>query len=179
MSEIKDSPIESILTAVNRVRDAELTGRMYTLGDLIGKLEAVDPSLPVEFVYPEDTNERLKRYRYDDKYDENTVGVGSFESYRGYYEFLSIRPQEKITTVAEVLKNAREAVGKTYEGYKGGDYTMDRSTFIWCSHHGDASGLMITDAKIRNKNTVVIFTAFEPEIDFSKATERIGKQWGV
>jgi hypothetical protein len=36
-----------------------------------------------------------------------------------------------------------DTLGKTLEGYKGGDFLMDADTPLWCSPYGDASGLAI------------------------------------
>jgi hypothetical protein len=60
-------------------------------------------------------------------------------SYRGFYEQLAIGYDEdwqKPVTVAELLIQLRGAVGATFTGYKGGEYTMDASTPVWAANHG-------------------------------------------
>ncbi len=82
-----------------------------TLGELIQILESQDPGLevPLGFYHP--------------------------HSYRGFYDELAFEPLEN-TTVGAMLEAARSAVGKTYEGYKGGDYTMSEYTEVYLAHYG-------------------------------------------
>ena len=56
-------------------------------------------------------------------------------SYRGYYEQLGFEPLEN-TTVGAMLECARSALGQTFEGYKGGSYTMERWTEVHLSEYG-------------------------------------------
>lgn len=62
------------------------------------------------------------------------------DSYRGYYEDLAFRPGETYSkrTVAEVLQEAKKALGATFTGYKGGDFTMDENTLLWVSPYGES-----------------------------------------
>lgn len=71
--------------------------------------------------------------------------VGGVCSYRGFYSQLAIEPvqKEKPTTVADLLDTLRDAVGKTFTGYKGGEYVMDRDTPVWVSEYGCSSGLQV------------------------------------
>jgi hypothetical protein len=68
---------------------------------------------------------------------------GSLDSYRGYYEQLAIEPEMggdgKKVTVEEFLKRLEEAVGATFTGYKGGEFTMDRDTPIWIAEYSMSS----------------------------------------
>lgn len=75
------------------------------LGDVIAALEAQDPAkvLPVGFYGP--------------------------HSYRGYYDELAFEVCANVT-VGDMLAAARSAVGRTFEGWKGGDYTMDTSSLV-------------------------------------------------
>jgi hypothetical protein len=74
-----------------------------TLGQLIDTLEAAEPTRVV------------------------VDGFGEPDSWRGVYAFLAFAPKNG-TTVAEMLAHAKSAVGSTYTGYKGGDFTMTRET---------------------------------------------------
>jgi hypothetical protein len=67
---------------------------------------------------------------------------GEFDSYRGYYEDLAIEPtpaQGTYVSVADLLARAREVNGATLQGYKGGDFLMDRHTRLWVAHYGECS----------------------------------------
>jgi hypothetical protein len=84
----------------------------YWLGALIEALEAEDPSLvcPRGFARP--------------------------HSYRGYYDELAFEPARDVT-VGEMLAAAKSALGSTYGGWKGGDYTMSEYTYCWLAYRGD------------------------------------------
>jgi hypothetical protein len=81
------------------------------LEDLIGILEAHDPDKTVK------------------------VGFTSPHSYRGYYEDLAFELAENVT-VGAMLADARTALGKTFQGYKGGDYEMGNWTSVWLAEYG-------------------------------------------
>lgn len=81
------------------------------LGDVIERLE----SEPVE--------KRLK------------LGFGEPHSYRGYYEQLAFEPARNVT-VGAMLAAARSALGKTFQGWKGGDYVMNEDSSVWLAHLG-------------------------------------------
>lgn len=82
-----------------------------TLGQLIEKLEKA----------PQD---RVVRF-----------GFGAPMSYRGYYEDVAFEPAENVT-VASMLAHARSALGATFTGYKGGEYTMQEYTQTWRAEYG-------------------------------------------
>lgn len=64
-------------------------------------------------------------------------GFGKAMSWRGIYEELSFEPAENVTVEA-MLQSAEEALGKTFQGYKGGDYTMRESTGVHISYYGES-----------------------------------------
>jgi len=86
-----------------------------TLQQLIRALRAADPALVVRY------------------------GFGSPMSFRADYEQLAFDPRENVT-VAEMLAFAEEALGSTFEGYKGGDFTMHGYTYVWIAEYGSATG---------------------------------------
>jgi hypothetical protein len=84
------------------------------LGGIIARLEQEDPArvLPIGFANP--------------------------HSYRGDYSDLAFEPVRDIK-IGDMLAAARSALGTTFEGYKGGDNTMDEHTDCWISEHGCSS----------------------------------------
>jgi hypothetical protein len=84
------------------------------LGDLIARLEREDPArvLPLGFTNP--------------------------HSYRGDYMDLAFEPVCDIP-IGEMLAAARSALGATFEGWKGGDYTMHDWTSCWIAEEGSSS----------------------------------------
>lgn len=82
------------------------------LGDLIDELKKHDPKLRVRH------------------------GFSNPHSYRGYYDRLAFEPTANIS-VEQMLAEAERAVGETYEGYKGGDFKMDRLTDVYVANWGE------------------------------------------
>lgn len=74
--------------------------------------------------------------------DPNKVVVRGFHnphSYRGIYQDLAFEPATNVT-VGAMLADARSALDKTYQGYKGGDYTMYGSVDVWVAEEGSGWG---------------------------------------
>lgn len=63
-------------------------------------------------------------------------GFGSPHSDRGSYDELAFDPAEE-TTLGEMLVNAQSAVGATFTGWKGGEYTMGEYTSVYIGEHGN------------------------------------------
>uniref|UniRef100_UPI003F496201 hypothetical protein n=1 Tax=Streptomyces sp. CA-141956 TaxID=3240051 RepID=UPI003F496201 len=82
-----------------------------TLEELITALETADPTL----VLPH--------------------GFTNPHSYRGFYEDLAFEPATDVR-VTDMLADARDALGETFEGWKGGEYKMRRGTDCWLAHEG-------------------------------------------
>jgi len=81
--------------------------------------------------------EKLEQYPRDKVVPK---GFNSPHSYREFYSELAFEPCDN-TTVGEMLDCAKEALNNTYEGYKGGEYTMDEWTDCYLavySECGDA-----------------------------------------
>ncbi|WP_234102481.1 hypothetical protein, partial [Streptomyces venezuelae] len=86
-----------------------------TLDELITTLDAADPTL----VLPH--------------------GFTNPHSYRGYYEELAFEPATNVS-VADMLADARSALGTTFTGWKGGEFTMRGYTDCWLAQEGSAGG---------------------------------------
>lgn len=99
------------------------------LGELIDALEKFSPDLEVRF-------------------DDDSKPDG-FDSYRGIYAHLALSYDHTMgkVTVGEILKEAKECVGKTFRGYKGGEHTMTLDTPVWKAQYGRASMIGIFEAK--------------------------------
>lgn len=75
-----------------------------------------------------------------------------FASYRGYYEDLALGYETGYsignkTRVQKLLDDAKACVGKTYTGWKGGDFTMELDSLLWVSNQGENTGMKITGIK--------------------------------
>jgi hypothetical protein len=63
-------------------------------------------------------------------------GIGTLHSYRGYYSDLAFDHEAGKKPVVEVLNMCLDAMGKVFQGYKGGDYVMGELTPLWMAEYG-------------------------------------------
>lgn len=91
--------------------------------------------------------------------DCGSVPTG-LDSWRGSYSELTLTHQTNLTApmVKEVLDDARSAVGKTFQGFKGGNFTMDLYSAVWADEYGTANmripiAIKHTDSKV----TIITF----------------------
>ena len=63
------------------------------------------------------------------------IGFTSPHSYRGYYKDLAVEPAYDVTIrhMVEILKSC---VGRIFEGYKGGEFTMENYSDVWIAEYG-------------------------------------------
>lgn len=97
-------------------------------------------------------------------YDFGNIEPTTLDSYRGYYDQLALGYNDdgsrEPITVATLLADCEQAVGRTYSGYKGGDYTMDRATPVWVANYGRSNSTAIVGIREVSYG-VVIDTRFE------------------
>lgn len=105
------NPIQAMVDAMSRKWQQERSTSQLTLGKLIAALEKMAP-------------ESLVR------------GLVNPHSYRGYYSDLAFEPQAESVTAAALLADCRNAMGRVFQGYKGGDYVMGETTPMWVSDYG-------------------------------------------
>lgn len=109
-----------------------------TLGDLIRELEKLPANMIVRIDYgtvgPYEEGEAPRGRREP----------GQLHSYRGDYAQLALASANgsygNRPTVASLLEEARLAVGKAFEGYKGGMFTMTVRSPIWIADVGEYTG---------------------------------------
>lgn len=120
-------------------------GKEYNLGKLIVDLSKCNQKKNVEIIKGEDR-----------------VTPACFESYRGYYCRLSIDylGLDEPIKVSEFLKQAKEANGKVFIGYKGGDFLMDEKTPIYVSSYGECEGFKVIGVEEKD-DVVEIKTRFD------------------
>ena len=64
------------------------------------------------------------------------IGFGYPMSYRGDYADVAFEPVQN-ATVASMLAHAKSALGTTFFGYKGGEYTMHEYTSCYIANNGE------------------------------------------
>lgn len=113
--------------------DARRAGVM-TLGGLRSTLALLPPEMPVA--------------------TDRSGSIGGACSYRGYYERLALEPTNGSATAADVIAILDAADGATYEGYKGGSYRMDSSTFLHVAGYGDC-GPYVASLRVESDRAVI------------------------
>lgn len=105
------SPIQALVDAMNEAGRVGRSKTQMTLGKLIEVLEKM----------PGDT-------QVDNLCDRH--------SYRGYYSDLSFSRDAGTRPASELLQECRDVMGRTLQGYKGGDFIMGESTPVWVADWG-------------------------------------------
>lgn len=127
------------VTSMRALRMCAKNG-MIPLGELRARLEAMPQDKSVVF-------------------DDGNIPI-DIDSYRGYYEHVAIEPGSKNerTTVGDLLRMVKRAIGGTFRGYKGGEFEMTSFTPVWYSEWGRASGVGVVGIEDRG-DTVVLLTS--------------------
>lgn len=113
------NPIQRFIDDLNETTRLE-HGREYNLGMLIRDLEP------------------YRDQHIDVVFDDGTV-PGEFMSWRGLYNCLALDyyGSNNHTSAHTLYEMAVQANGHTFEGYKGGDFTMDAGTPIYQANYGE------------------------------------------
>lgn len=70
-------------------------------------------------------------------------------SYRGYYDHVAFEQTDGEMTVEDVCGEVIDAIGKTYVGWKGGTFAMNKDTPVWIAEVG-CCGIPITKEYLDN-----------------------------
>jgi len=115
---------------------------LMTLGRFIDALEKCDPQSNIYF-------------------DFCGFVPTEFFSYRGFYDQLALGFDNLQKNVADILGLAREAVGKSFEGWKGGSFTMSSNTPIWVSLPSACFGTGIFAVKDTGLSVIIMTRHFD------------------
>lgn len=117
-----------------------------TLGSLINALKRCNADADVEF-------------------DFCYLAPTKVNSYRGYYDHLALGWTDKHDgpgywpKVSALIAELESAIGKTFTGYKGGEYRMNGSTPLWVANYGQTGGTGIVGLNCEGDMTVTLVTA--------------------
>jgi hypothetical protein len=106
------SNMQAMIDGMSAQFQRDRAATQMTLGKLITALEAMPPDTEVD-------------------------GLKAPHSYRGYYCDLAFHPPSGRLPVSEMLTMCRSAMGKVFEGYKGGDFVMGELTPLWIAEYGE------------------------------------------
>lgn len=137
-----------------------------TLGQLIDKIEELGTTNNVPVLDGDDIVEPKCV-----QFDFGTAIPTSLHSWRGVYSQLALgyeltgydnhETHLKEISADDLLKELKSAVGKSFEGWKGGNYRMNRDTPVWVSNQGNGSDTRIVDV-IDKEYKLVIITKYDP-----------------
>lgn len=111
--------MQALVDGMNAKFQRERAETQLTLGKLIAALEAMP----------------------------NTVLVANLRgahSYRGYYSDLAFERSDGTRPAPDLLHECRAAMGRVFEGYKGGDFIMGELTPLWIAEYGRTGDKLIS-----------------------------------
>jgi len=111
--------MQAIIDGQTLALQKERSATQMTLGDLIKFLESADSPKEIK-------------------------GLGDLDSYRGYYSDLAFEPAVETKTATELLEQCKSAMGKIFQGYKGGDYVMGETTPLWLANYGSCGPRIVS-----------------------------------
>ena len=119
-----------------------------TLSELILKLEPIVKN-------QKDGEEATVRYDFEYLFPT------SIDSWRGSYNELALNfeTQGEEMKVSEFLNMLKECIGKTFTGYKGGNFTMHKGTPIWVANYSHSGNTAVIDV-VDNGYVVLLITGY-------------------
>lgn len=96
------------------------------------------------------------------QYDFGDMAPTHLMSWRGIYAELAIGYSEFVSgvNIVSLLDELRSGIGKTFEGYKGQDFTMDERTPLHVANYGQVSSTVITGI-YDNGYQIILLTAYK------------------
>jgi hypothetical protein len=145
---MENKDLQSVLDSAvkdQRAKDFERTSQL-TLGEMIEKCESILAGFK--------EGEAVPRVGFD---FEGLIPT-ELDSWRGTYSELALgfRAEENGVELEDFLKMLKDAVGKTYEGYKGGEYTMWEDTPVWVANYGIPGYMGVKDIVCDNYSVTIV-----------------------
>jgi hypothetical protein len=121
-----------------------------TLGELILKLEPI-------------VQKAGNEGKIDVVYDFGSLFPTDIDSWRGSYNELALNytnyDDSIPLTVIDFYSLLKSAIGKTFTGYKGGDFIMTKNTPVWVSNYGDDDNTAVIEV-VDNGYQVILITGY-------------------
>lgn len=129
--------MQKIIDALSATTRRSRSYYHITLGKAIDLLENIPAEWPVRF-------------------DWTKQGPADPHSYCGYYEDLAFECSPEIVSVGDFLRLCKDTLGRTFTGYKGGDFVMSADTPLWAAQYGLSGGRPIISIQAANGMTILI-----------------------
>ncbi len=136
--------IQSILdnaSSAMRAKTLENSPQL-TLGELLTKLESIPQSSK------KDDYDEEKFYNRRVEFEFEGIYPTGYNSWRGAYKEIALGFSTEYRDglfLDKFIEETKGAIGKTYGGYKGGDFTMNRHTPVWVANYGNGDHNGIVD----------------------------------
>lgn len=120
-----------------------------TLGELILKLEPI-----VE-------KQKEREDEAEVKYDFEYLYPTRIDSWRGSYDELALNFESggNYMKVTDFLKMLKEALGKEFTGYKGGEFYMNKNTPVWVANYGNSGNTAVIDV-VDDGYQIILITGY-------------------
>lgn len=117
----REEMLQALFDGLSMRMQRERAGTQMTLGKLIDALEQMPP-------------------------DSEVANLLNPHSYRGYYSDLAFELGSGTRRAGELLDECLGAMGRVFEGYKGGEFVMGSKTPVFVAHYG-CTGEKLMDLK--------------------------------
>ena len=88
---------------------------------------------------------------------DNARPTGSMNTWRGSYDEIAMEydTESQPASVDWLLGELRFVIGGTYQGYKGGEYTMGKTTPVWVDHYGESTRRGVLGVEVTEKAVII------------------------
>lgn len=137
--------LDGIIKSNRRQRISE--SDQLTIGEIISKVKAISDK----------EGELHVQYDFADLYPTD------IDSWRGSYDELALNHSsggDKLTG-SEFVRMLGLCIGKTFTGYKGGEYVMSEDTPVWVANYGDVGSTAVVDV-VETHYSILLITGYRP-----------------
>jgi len=128
-----------------------LTSPQITLGELISKIKPI----------VDNQKNRESKEEATVRFDFEYLFPTELDSWRGSYAELALnfKSEGNEMTVTAFYNMLKEAIGKEFTGYKGGEFIMNEDTPVWVANYGNSGSTAVVEV-VDNGHTVILITQY-------------------
>lgn len=92
------------------------------------------------------------------RYDFEYLFPTKIDSWRGSYAELALnyKTEGEYLPVSKFLDLLKSAIGATFDGYKGGEFTMHEDTPVWVANYGNSGNTAVVDVLDCNYEVILV-----------------------
>ncbi len=142
--------------AINTKRMNKMeTSDQLTVGEILLKIE---PLLKKQKEIKEKYGHTARVF-----YDFCNLFPCDINSWRGSYSELALNyksyNESEPLEITDFYNMLKETIGKTFGGYKGGEYIMGKNTPVWVANYGDSGNTAVIDI-VNDEYQIIIITGY-------------------